>query len=759
VAALIALVALVTMSGVGGSRGFGAVPGLRAADPPPNALLAEAPGRIALTFAEPIAPRSVVVRLRDASGGETPLPSAIDEANAAQVIARPPGMLGSGDYTVLWSVRLAQSGELLSGAYPFRAGVVTNPGAAALDSEWPASGATLLRWLVFLGTALAGGGFAWARLIAPAPGARAPGSLPRRGTMTAGALVALLATLATPLLPGASDAGGLGSVVDSLRGMPLGWWIQLVALAFLGVLCLSALVSGRAASGVPAMFDWVGLGVALAALTGLSLTSHAAHPLDRPALAIEIAHQWSTALWASGLLYLSAGWREMGSDVARFRVVRWVGGVLLAFSVGTGVAAAWGPLPDPATAIASRYAQALAAKTLIVLVILGLGLLAMILPRRSNAVQASGSLAAQGVLAVAAMLLSALLALLALPGAVAPATLAGVELVDVVRVDPAAFTSASGMIHLLAQPAAPGTQSVVVRLTDASGVPLAADPPPVVEVVWEPLFGENPATIRTGLQADRSGSLFSGSVGLPIAGWWAAEVIVSPPGGIAARAQFWLVLPDPNVTGHGPAPSAESRATSLFARGLDALASLRSVRSTRRVGDGSGVLTRSEIAMRAATGDRPAAYTETILDLEGSAISRQTMIGDERWLLEDAAGWTVAEPAPFPTPASLAVAYRDARGFRLGPREEVGGEICQVVTFSLPPGQDASRPAAWGAWWVGLASGEVRREAIVSTRRYLVAEYRDFDADVEIAPPAVSRPGPAAAPAQRPATPIATPRR
>ncbi|MCC7023387.1 MAG: copper resistance protein CopC [Thermomicrobiales bacterium] len=746
-AALIALVALVILSDITRSQSLGGQPGLVAADPPPNALLAEAPGRIALTFAEPIAPRSVAVRLLTPSGEETPLPSEIDEDDSARVIARPSGMLGGGDYTVLWSVRLARSGELLSGAYPFRAGVVNNPGAAVFDNAWPAPWATLLRWIVFLGTALAGGGFAWARLIAPAPGAWASGGLPRRGTMTASALVALLATIAAPL-----------PLADAPRSMPLGWWIQIVALAFLALLCLSALASGRAARGLPAMLDWAGLGAGLVALAGLSLTSHVAHPLDRPALALEIAHQWSAALWASGLLYLAADWRGLGSDIARFRVVRWLGGILLAIAVATGIAAAWGVLPEMAMTVASRYGQTLAAKALAVLAILGIGLLAMILPRRSNAVQVSGSLVTQGILALLAMLLSALLALLALPGTVAPTTLAAVELANVIRIDPAALATGTGRVRLLTQPAAPGMQGVVVRITGASGEPLVSDPSPTVEVVWRPLSGDAPATIRTALRADRSGSLFSGSARLPEASWWEAEVIVTSPGGIAARASFWLVLPDPNVTGSGPMPPAEPEARSLFARGLDSLAALQSVRATRRVGDGSGTLTRSEIAMRAASSDHSAAYTKTVIDAEGEVASGQTMIGDERWTLDEETGWVTAAPEPFPTPASMAAAFRDARGFRLGPREEVGSEICQVVTFWLPPGQDSPHPS-WVAWWVGLATGEVRREAIISTRRYLVADYRDFNADLVIAPPApAGEPDRGVAPARR-GTPVAAPPR
>ena len=68
-----------------------------------------------------------------------------------------------------------------------------------------------------------------------------------------------------------------------------------------------------------------------------------------------------------------------------------------------------------------------------------------------------------------AVLLAAVLALMARPGTVTPATLAGVELVDVVPVDRAAFAAESATVHMLTQPASPGIQTLVVRLTDGSG--------------------------------------------------------------------------------------------------------------------------------------------------------------------------------------------------------------------------------------------------------------------------------------------------
>jgi hypothetical protein len=329
---------------------------------------------------------------------------------------------------------------------------------------------------------------------------------------------------------------------------------------------------------------------------------------------------------------------------------------------------------------------------------------------------------------------------MALPGTVTPATLAGVELADVVPVDRTAFGMESATIHLLTQPASPGTQTLVVRLADGHGATLAPDQAPHVEMTWTPFTadaGDGATVVQTAalqIVPDSATALFTGTVALPSAGWWQADVTVTPPGGIAARARFWLVLPDLNVAGTGPEPASDPQAQALFARGLESLTSLRSVRYTQRLGDGGGSLYRSQTAVSAAESERPAAYADRIVDAAGDVVAQQVIVGDQRWILvgED---WVEAEPIPFLTPAAWGEAYTDATGFQFGPREAVDGELSQVVTFWQPPRTSPSRAPAWFAWWIGLASGEVRREAMVSTRHYMVYGYSDFDAPLEIAPP------------------------
>ena len=718
---------------------------LIATDPEPNALLTAAPDRLSLTFADPIDPERTTLRLLRAGGVDVPLrPIEMVSPAPVRVIARPAGTLMTSDYTVVWSTQTADGGDLRTGAYPFRIDSGAPPGAARLEGDWPAAWAAIPRGLVFLAASLAVGGFAWARLLASGPDAFTRPIRPE--AMAIGAVVALLAT-ALPFFVNwvlTPPSGAVAPLTQALRAMSLGWWVQLVALFALALLCLGKLASGRTAAQLPADFNWAGLGLGLVALVGLSVTSHvftdSTGPPDIALFALEIAHQWSTALWLSGLLSLAAGWRRLGSDVARFRSVRWIGGVLLAISVATGLARAWSRFPSIGDLLGSRYGQVLAAKGIIVLVILALGLLAMVIPRRSTAVRASRSLGAQGGLAVLAVLLAAVLALMARPGTVTRATLAGVELADVVPVDRTAFAAESATIHLLTQPASPGVQTLVVRLTNGSGGAIALDPVPEVAVTWTQLStnaGEDdPAVATSILQPAPSGALFTGSVTAPTVGWWQVDVIVTPPDGIASRARFWLVLPDPNVTGQGIDPTEDPEARALYERGLESLTALRSVRYTQRLGDGGGSLYRSQTAVGSAEGERPATYADTIIDPTGNVIAQQTIVGDRRWILVGQ-GWVEAEPIPFLTPAAWGEAYVDVTGFQFGPREEVNGELSQVVTFWQPPRTSPSRAPAWFAWWIGLASGEVRREAMVSTRHYMVYEYSDFDAPLDITPPAV----------------------
>ena len=69
-------------------------------------------------------------------------------------------------------------------------------------------------------------------------------------------------------------------------------------------------------------------------------------------------------------------------------------------------------------------------------------------------------------------------------------------------------------------------------------------------------------------------------------------------------------------------------------------------------------------------------------------------------------------PDVFTVPQTLTTYYNKATEFTLGRTETIDGEVCQIITFSVPaqPGQGA----AWYAWWVGTKTHLQRREAMVA---------------------------------------------
>ena len=68
----------------------------------------------------------------------------------------------------------------------------------------------------------------------------------------------------------------------------------------------------------------------------------------------------------------------------------------------------------------------------------------------------------------------------------------------------------------------------------------------------------------------------------------------------------------------------------------------------------------------------------------------------------------------------------------MGITEEVNGEQAQIVAFYVPA---TTTVAAWYLWWVGVDSGHVLRQAMVSRVHYMSEEYGNFDGPVVIEPP------------------------
>ncbi|HET7093325.1 MAG TPA: hypothetical protein VFI22_07605, partial [Thermomicrobiales bacterium] len=297
---------------------------------------------------------------------------------------------------------------------------------------------------------------------------------------------------------------------------------------------------------------------------------------------------------------------------------------------------------------------------------------------------------------------------------------------------PAASGGTPTLLHLTLQPALPGRNAATMWVTDAAGA-LPADLP-AIQLRFSPLDHAAPAaTLAPPL--DPNDGAGAGAIDLPGAGWWAVEATVTPRDGPAARTTLYLILPDPNVTGGGPLPPDDPRAKAVFERGLAGMTSLKNVRFAQTLGDGGGSVYTSESAVTT----NPPAFEER------SANATVIVADGQQWIKAGDAPWSVSPAASVPLPSTWGDAYTPVAGFRLGPIETVAGEPCQVVTFYHLNQVGRQWAPTWYAWWVGTDSGRVHREAMVSTRHYMIYNYSAFDAPATIEPPAGAN-GPGATP-------------
>jgi hypothetical protein len=319
----------------------------------------------------------------------------------------------------------------------------------------------------------------------------------------------------------------------------------------------------------------------------------------------------------------------------------------------------------------------------------------------------------------------------------------GVEFVKPTNSDVTGCGGGGGCdLHLVITPARPGEQDISLSLTDGQGQPAILDAVPTVDVAWTPLTPPSeatpPPTVTSVLTLDESRSRFTGTVPLRSEGWWEAVVTITPPGARSAYLPiaFWIMLPDPNATSGGPASEAEPEAQALFARGLTTMTALHELRYWQRESDGRGTYTIWDTRVRAGDATQPAAYIRWRTDRQGGQAG-DTMVGDQRWITLPGQGWVAAEPVSFLTPPEWGPLYAGATGFQLGPIRQPNpdNEPFQLVTFWQPAAAAESGQPGWYAWWVGLDSGRVIREDLVSIDLYQSRSFSDFDQPFPINPP------------------------
>ncbi|HEY7035692.1 MAG TPA: copper resistance protein CopC [Thermomicrobiales bacterium] len=764
----IAAIALVTFVVLLIAAGTDAHAYIVRSSPPEDGLLGAPPQSIELWTSERVAtgagsPAINVLNQDGSSEGITVSNARVDPNDPRHVVADVGG-IGAGTFTVVWTVRSEDDGHTLNGSYAFRvAGTSRAPGAASVEGETPRAWAVATRWLTFLGAALAAAGFLYGSFIAG--GVDSPATDRRRMlSVVVGGAVALIATIAEPFLQTQFPPEGAAqpSLSDAIAGLPTAWWLRPVALVVVIVLGAVALTMGEKATRLSPALPLGGGAVALVALLGLALTSHASARETWRIVAVPsiVLHQWSVGLWVGGLAQLALSWpkgkarAEAAGEVPRADPVRQFSRyalVLAVVGIGTGVLNAGLVLPTLRSLWESDYGVVLIAKVLILVPVLGLATFHRLWLHRfalrvGSALRSTVRVEAALVLLV--VLGGSILALMA-PPTVAHGDL---KVIDLAAPTSDGTNTADLLVRLQVKPAKPGNNELRVIVAHADGSPMPADQIALVRLGLTSL-DHDASQPEVATTPDATGGFVSQGIQLSLDDWWRVDVLVRRLGVEDVSVPFYFRLPDPNVNGFETSePAGSDDARAVYERGLAGMTSMHTVRWTQRLASGSGIVVLSDLTLRDGSDGQPVAEANTSNEFVPQALWKtdpatgspvpesvspadfeQIIIGPTSWQREGGGPWVTGEAGPVPIPSDWGSNYDGATGFHLGRTEDVNGVSAQIVTF-LVPGTDRIAPAYY-AWWVATDSGRVMQETMVSRQHYMVYEYFDINQPLPIAPP------------------------
>lgn len=300
-----------------------------------------------------------------------------------------------------------------------------------------------------------------------------------------------------------------------------------------------------------------------------------------------------------------------------------------------------------------------------------------------------------------------------------------------------AFREGTPWATMLLQPARPEEPNAVrLSLLSLQGTPIASDAgnPSITSLTASPVGGAgDPQEIPLQAAPEASGEQ-GATVEFSQPGWWRLSVGVD---GAAAPADFYLLIPDPNINGPGAVPGSgtASEGEALFQRGLAGITGLNSVTYTQWLADGKGHAGLAEHIVTAGGDGAPPGFV-----YRAAGGMEAVVIGSTRWVhLPGDLGWTEQEGAVTVPPSEWGEEYLGATEFTILGEEEVDGARTQILAFKVPEVVEPRRQtAAWYLWWVDVESGHVRREAMVSRIHYMLNHFTTFDEPVHLEPPVMA---------------------
>ncbi|MBD3783060.1 MAG: copper resistance protein CopC/CopD [Micrococcales bacterium] len=360
---------------------------LERSDPPNGGMVATGRTSLTLWYGESIVPSASTFAVEGPSAA-VPVTVAVDATGRVVHLTTPP--LQRGTYTLTWAV-VAADGHPTRGTVVFGSGFRPD-GLPDPDSALPPVTPVLLRSLDLGGTLVALGGLMALWRVVPVLGAVSRRTGRRVLTAgAAGATVALVAAVATPLVTTATQAGvaaGSGEWFSALGDVLLQstwgrlWMVRVAAL----VVAYGALWTARRTVGRGAGVSRPALVAAGALAVSVGLDSWAGHASALPsgvlvAWLASTAHVLAAGVWAGGLLVLAVVLRPVallghdergGTALAAWRAFSPVAAVSSAVLLATGLYEAGAHVETWAALFRGVYGPAVLAKVAVVAVALSI---------------------------------------------------------------------------------------------------------------------------------------------------------------------------------------------------------------------------------------------------------------------------------------------------------------------------------------------------------------------------------------------------
>jgi hypothetical protein len=296
----------------------------------------------------------------------------------------------------------------------------------------------------------------------------------------------------------------------------------------------------------------------------------------------------------------------------------------------------------------------------------------------------------------------------------------------------AAYDGQDLLVHLSFSPGRAGQNELGVWLTNYDGSPYQGDAPSLVRLAFSNIeLASAPVLVDATSTGD--GRWAVAGTQLSISGWWTIEIALRWAGQEDVIVPFHLLLPDPNLNGLEAPPVDLPADPAAEAEYLDAMALYTSVHRVRYSQVMSSHRGSTSYAVHVVNDGADGSVAGFTLDVHGGW--HYVVLGESVWSQRPGEAWETSDGGNMTPPSEWDDEYVGATGFRFGRTETVNGELSRTILFAVPG--TSKQVVACYVWWVGVESGRLNREMMISQSHYMLSEFSEYDAPAPINPPAI----------------------